>query len=78
MNFEFGYVKFSNDISDPIYELVNIATVCEWLDEFETSINTFSDIGFEKYDGILKIYVNICIHIFCHYFPLFFINFEIT
>jgi len=45
----FGYVKFEDEIS-PVYKLVNIHIVTNWFHEFETSFNTFADIGFEMYD----------------------------
>jgi len=45
-NNNFGYVKFESEI-EPLYTLVNIQIVTTWFQEFETSIETFADIGFE-------------------------------
>jgi len=48
---DFGYVKFEDDTA-PLYKMVKISTVIEWFSEFETSIETFTDIGFDEYNGL--------------------------
>uniref|UniRef100_A0A6C0C7T4 Uncharacterized protein n=1 Tax=viral metagenome TaxID=1070528 RepID=A0A6C0C7T4_9ZZZZ len=50
MNHTLGYVKFADD-NDVAYFPVDIALVREWFHEFEISIDTFSDIGFEEHNG---------------------------
>lgn len=52
MDHKIGYVKFTDDNCETYFG-VDIALAREWFHEFEISMDTFSDIGFEDYDGTI-------------------------